>query len=66
MLISGTKCSWRSETIIVTQGSILGPVLFNTLINGVADGTVCTCSRLAGGTKLGGVAETPEGPGAIQ
>lgn len=66
VLISVTKSSWRPETIIVRRGSVLGPVLFNMLINGLGSGTVCTLGRFADDTKLGGVACTPEGRGAAQ
>lgn len=66
MLISGTKSRWRPETIIVPWGSVLGSVLFNTLINGLDFGTVCSLSSFADDTKLEGVVGTPEGPGATQ
>lgn len=49
-----------------TPGVSTGAVLFNMLINDLDYGTVCTLSRFADDTKLGGVAGTPEGPGATQ
>lgn len=65
MLISSTKLSWRPGTGDVPVGFLQSPK-FNILISDLNDGTKYLLSKFADNTKLGGVADTPEGCAAIQ
>lgn len=59
-VVNDSESLWTSETSDVPQGSLLGPVLFNTFINDVSSEIRFTHSRFGDDTKLNDAVDTPE------
>ena len=66
VVVNSSMSKWMLVTNGVSQGSVLGPVLFITSISLIDNEIVCTIRKFAGFTKLSSAVDVPEGQDAMQ
>ena len=57
-MVNGSMPRWRLVMSSASQGSMPGPVLFNTFINDTDDAIECTLGKFADDSKLWGGVDT--------
>ncbi|PKU47371.1 rna-directed dna polymerase from mobile element jockey-like [Limosa lapponica baueri] len=66
VVVNGSISKWKPVMSGVSQGSVLGHVLFNIFVGDMDSGIEDNLSRFADGTKLCDVVDMLEGTDAIQ
>ena len=64
--VSGRMSCWEDVSCGVSQGSVLGPLLFNISINDLDNGVKSRLSKFADDTKLGDNVDSRVGGDQIQ
>ncbi|PKU39104.1 pol- hypothetical protein [Limosa lapponica baueri] len=64
--VNGLMFKWKPVMTGISQGLVLGPVLFNIFVGDMDSGIECDLSKFANDTKLCGMVNMLEGRDAIQ
>ena len=66
VVVNGSVSKWRLVASGIPQGSVLGPMLFNTFVGVMDSGIECNLRKFADDTKLSGAAHTLDRKDIIQ